>query len=103
MITEIVTFALPAGISREEVVESFEDTAPRWKANPDLIRKNFIVDVERGTAGGVYLWKQRADAEKWHGEDFRQRIKARYGSEPRSEFFETPLVVDNAADTIVTE
>ena len=103
MITEIVTFSLPEGMSREDVVAGFEATAGAWKDNPDLIRKNYLVDVENRVAGGVYLWNRRADAEKWHGEEFRQRIKAKYGSEPRSEFFETPVVVDNVADAIVKE
>jgi hypothetical protein len=103
MITEIVKFKLPEGLTREEVVAGFEATAGRWKDNPDLIRKNYLVDLESRTGGGVYLWKTRADAEKWHGEEFRQRIKAKYGSEPKSEFFETPVVVDNVADEIVTE
>jgi hypothetical protein len=103
MITEIVKFKLPEGLTREEVVAGFEATAGRWKDNPDLIRKNYLVDLESRTGGGVYLWNTRADAEKWHGEEFRQRIKAKYGSEPKSEFFETPVVVDNVADEIVTE
>ena len=103
MITEIVRFPIPEGVSREEVVAGFEATAGGWKENPDLIRKNYLVDIEARTAGGVYLWRSRADAEKWHGDDFKTRIKAKYGAEPRFEYFETPVVVDNVADAIVTD
>ena len=46
MITEVVTFKLPAGTSREEVIANFEKTAPTWRANPDLIRKNYLFDSD---------------------------------------------------------
>ena len=101
MITEIVTFKLPGAMTREEASANFEKTAPGWRANPDLIRKNYLFDEKSGTGGGVYLWKERAAAEKWHGEAFRKRVKELYGSEPSSQFFETPIVVDNVAGEIV--
>jgi hypothetical protein len=101
MISEIVTFKLPDGMTYDDVVANFEKTAPNWRANPDLIRKNYLVDAHKGIAGGVYLWKDRADAEKWHGEAFRQKVKEIYGSEPEIRYFETPFVVDNVAGSIV--
>jgi hypothetical protein len=103
MITEIVTFRLPAGMTHDDVVANFEKTAPNWKANPDLLRKNYLVDASRGVAGGVYLWKERAHAEKWHGEAFRNKVKEIYGSEPEIRFFDTPIVVDNVAGEIVKD
>lgn len=101
MITEIVKFSIPEDMSHEDVVAGFESTAITWKENPDLIRKNYLVDIESRTAGGVYLWNSKADAQKWHGEEFKTRVKAKYGSEPRFEYFETPVVVDNVADAVV--
>lgn len=53
MITEIVKFKLPNGMTHADVVANFEKTAPNWHANPDLIRKNYLVDAENGVAGGV--------------------------------------------------
>jgi hypothetical protein len=103
MITEIVTFKLPAGSKREDVFAAFEKTAPVWANNPDLVRKNYLYDADAGIAGGVYLWKEKAHALKWHGEEFRQRVKQLYGATPTSQFFETPIVVDNAAGEITTD
>jgi hypothetical protein len=100
MITEIVTFKLPQGMTHEDVVANFEKTAPNWKANPDLIRKNYLVDAGNGVAGGVYVWTDRAHAEKWHGEAFRNMVKEIYGSEPELRYFETPIVVDNTTNAI---
>lgn len=100
MITEIVTFKLPVGISREEVVARFRASAPRWRDNPDLIRKNYLYDAATGTGGGVYLWRDRASAERWHGAEFRRKIAETYGAEPEFRYFETPIVVDAAAYAI---
>ena len=68
-----------------------------------MIRKNYIFDPEKGVAGGVYLWKDRSHAEKWHGAEWRKVIEELYGSEPESQFFETPIVVDNLAGEIVKD
>ena len=103
MITEIVTFTLPEGMTQEDAAANFEKTAPSWRANPDLIRKNYLLDAGNRIGGGVYLWKERAHAEKWHGPEFRKRVKEIYGSEPKSQFFDTPIVVDYAAGAIVKD
>ena len=100
MITEIVTFKLPDGTTREEVFSAFEKTVPTWAENPDLIRKTYLFDAETGIAGGVYLWKEKAHAEKWHGAEYRKKVKDLYGAEPESQFFETPIVVDNRSGEI---
>ena len=103
MITEIVTFELPRGITREEVFSTYEKTAPTWSENPDLIRHDQSSDAVKSIAGGVYLWRDRADAERWHGPEFREKIRRLYGAEPHSVFFETPLVVDNTAGVITRD
>jgi hypothetical protein len=103
MITELILFSLPPGISREEVVAGMHEVAPRWQSEPDLIRKTFIYDVEAGQAGAFYLWKTRASAQVAHGEAWRNRIRASYGSEPTIRYFETPLVVDNALGKVISE
>ena len=103
MITEIVTFTLPEGMTHQDAAANFEKTAPSWRANPDLIRKNYLLDAGNRIGGGVYLWKERAHAEKWHGPEFRKRVTEIYGSEPKSQFFDTPIVVDNAAGAIVKD
>jgi hypothetical protein len=101
MITEIVTFTVPEGTTREQHRLNSERTAVEWGENPDLIRKNYLFDAESGIAGGVYLWREKAHSEKWHGAEWRKVIKELYDSEPESHFFETPVVVDNVAGEIV--
>ena len=97
MITVIVYFKLPDGTTREQIIPKFEQTAQKWSDNQDLIRKNYLINLDRRIAGGVYLWKKKMHADIWLGAEFRKMIRDNYGSEPTFQFFETPIVVDNTA------
>ena len=103
MITVIVYFKLPDGVTSEEIISKFERTVQKWSENQDLIRKNYIIDLDSGVAGGVYLWKEKMHAEIWLGAEFRKMVKDTYGEEPSFQFFETPIVVDNIAGDITRE
>jgi hypothetical protein len=52
-----------------------------------LIRKNYLIDLDRGIAGGEYLWKEKMPAEIWLGAEFRKMVKENYGEEPTFQFF----------------
>jgi hypothetical protein len=103
MITEFVTFALPKAMTREQLVENYKQTAPKWRQNPDLIRKNYLFDHSGGLGGGVYLWKTMAAAKRWHDESWRKKVIEVYGSEPNIRYFETPIVVDNLAQQTIED
>ena len=96
MITEIVTFDLPTGMGRDEVVALFEKSVPRWQANAALMRKYYLFDAEAGIGGGVYLWPSKADAQAAHDDAWCDMAEKTYGSRPRFRYFETPLIVDNS-------
>ena len=70
MITEIVLFDLPKGITREAMIAQFRDSVPRWQQNPDMIRKHMVFDLASGKGGGVYLWNCVEDAQRWHDDEF---------------------------------
>lgn len=95
MITEIVTFDIPEGMDRDQVVALFEESAEIWRAHPKLHRKNYLYDPEQGIAGGVYTWDSVADAREAHGAAFLARVAETFGSTPRFQYFETPVVVQN--------
>jgi len=96
MITEIIIFDIPAGMTRDDVVANYRRSAPKWRANPDLIRKNYLYDAERRRAGGVYLWRSMQAARRARDAAWLDRVRRTYGSEPTVQYFETPLVADNA-------
>ena len=63
MISEIVLFRLPEGMSRADAMAKYRARVPMWQANPDLIHKAFLFD-EACRGGGVYLWKNIQAAKK---------------------------------------
>ena len=67
MITEYVLFDRPPGIPCEQVVQGMRDMAPRWRAEPDLVRKTFVHDPAADRAGAFYVWTSRAAAERARG------------------------------------
>jgi hypothetical protein len=101
MITELVLFAVPHGITRDEVVAGMRATAPTWRANTELVRKNYLYDPVAGQAGGAYLWPSIEAAQRGHDAEWRARIRRMYGSEPVIRYFDTPLIVDNAQDQLI--
>ncbi len=103
MITAIVQFILPQPVSREKAREVFSGTAPNYREIKGLIRKYYILSQDGGTAGGVYLWNSLEDAERLYTEEWRQFILDKYGVLPSVTYFESPVIVDNAAGEIVTD
>ena len=85
------------------MIAKFEKSTSKWRDNPDLIRKNYLINIDRGIAGGVYLWKEKMHAEIWLRAEFRKMVKDNYGDEPLLQFFETPIVVDNFTGDITRE
>lgn len=101
MITELVLFNVPAGITRPQVVAGMRSSVDAWRANPELIRKNYLYDAAAGQAGGAYLWPSVEAAQRGHDAAWRARIREMYGSDPVIRYFETPFVVDNAQDALI--
>ncbi|WP_218243622.1 YdhR family protein [Comamonas fluminis] len=100
MITTITTFNLPEAISLDEARAIFESTAPKYQTFPGLVRKQYMLTEDGKTVGGVYLWKNRADAEALYTEAWREFVRGKYQTEPSVTYFNTPVIVDNVAGVI---
>ena len=103
MITALVQFKLPQPLTREKAREVFSGTAPKYREIQGLIRKYYVLSKDGETAGGVYLWESQEDAERLYTAEWRQFVRDKYGAEPTVTYFESPVVVDNAAGEIVTD
>jgi hypothetical protein len=101
MISEIVLFRLPDGMSRADAMAKYRARVPMWQANPDLIHKAFLFDEKSRRGGGVYLWNSIEAAKKAHGPAFEEAIQSIFGSKPEFQYFEAPIVIDNAAKEVV--
>jgi len=103
MITALVQFSLPQPITREKAGEAFARSAPKYQGVQGLIRKYFVLSPDGGTAGGMYLWQSRADADRLYTEEWYESIREKYGARPTVTFFESPVVVDNLTGEVIVD
>jgi heme-degrading monooxygenase HmoA len=101
MIVAIVRFPLPAGMTAEAARASFEASAPSYQGLPGLRRKYYLRATDGSEGGGVYLWDSKDAAEAVYTDAWRQRLADRFGSVPRVEYLDCPVVVD--PDQIIVE
>lgn len=101
-ITAIVRFTLPEGKTREEAVAAFEKSAPLYRDVQGLTRKYYLVSEDGRAGGGVYLFESRADADRLYDDAWRAGLRERLGVEPRVEYFDSPVIVDNETGSIST-
>ena len=95
MITEIVYLDLAPGTRRDQVLATYRQSAPVWSKNEDLIYKYYFFDEAASLGGGVYIWKDKSAALRWHGDEYKARIREQYGCEPRISIFDTLIKIDN--------
>jgi hypothetical protein len=100
MILVLVTFRMDPALTREQAAAMFRETAPKYVALPGLLRKHYVYRAlpSHAEAGGCYIWESRAAAQAGHGEEWRARVSAKYGSEPDLRLFEVPVSVDNSGN-----
>ncbi len=103
MILTIVTFTLPQPGTLAQMTEVFKGTAPKYRSVPGLLRKNYWLSEDGRTAGGVYVWRSRADAEAMYDDAWRAFVTDKYGTPPDVRWLDSPVMVDNGAGTITVD
>ena len=103
MITAFTTFALPKPITREEARRIFLSTAPKYEGVKGLFRKVYVLSQDGATAGGIYLWNSKQEAEAMYTEAWRTFVREKYGTDPVVTYFESPVVVDNVTGQILSD
>ncbi|MEN8210701.1 MAG: YdhR family protein [Thermodesulfobacteriota bacterium] len=103
MITTITKFKMPKSITREEASDIFMSTAPKYQSVPGLFRKCYFLSEDKTTVGGIYLWNSRAEAEAMYTESWKDFVREKYGSEPSVTYLDTPVVVDNITNEIISD
>ena len=101
MITVLVKFKISNELNLKTLKEKFIETSTLYVDVEGLLRKNYIADIEKGYAGGVYTFDSMQDAKNWFDEDRINWITNRY-SKPDIKFFESPVVVDNEKNQILS-
>jgi hypothetical protein len=103
MITVIVQFKLPQPLTTAQARQVFLSTAPRYQGLAGLIRKYYVLSEDGGTAGGVYLWRSRADAQAFYTPQWKDFVRDKYGTAPQLSYLECPVVVDNTTHELVCD
>ena len=101
MILELMLFKSPAGMDRAAILEDAKHTVAHWRANPDLVRKHYLLSDD-GYGGGAYIWPSKEAAQRGHDRAWREGVRKRTGSEPVIRYFDLLMMVDNE-DGSVTE
>ncbi len=100
MIVSIVTFKLSKHWTVDEAAAVFKSTAPKYLRKPGLVRKHYYLTETGDRAGGIYLWKSRADAEACYTAEWKAMVTAKYGAAPEILYAEVPVSVDNVQEII---
>ena len=103
MVTAFVQFRIPAPMTQQRAKEVFMSTAPKYRQARGLIRKYYLLSEDGGTAGGVYLWQSKGDAEALYTQEWKNFVKEKYGAEPSIVYFHSPVVVDNLSNEIIED
>jgi heme-degrading monooxygenase HmoA len=84
--------------SKDDAIAAARASAPTFFSADGLIRKYYLNGDEGG--GGVYLWESREAAEAWYNSEWRQRMEKAFGVRPKVTYYDSHVVVDNAADEL---
>jgi hypothetical protein len=100
MIVELVTFKAPPGADWDAILKDARAVIPRWRANPDLLRKHFLLSDDGQECGGLYIWPTREAAQAAHDATWRAGVEQRTGAPPRIRYFDLQMLLDNEAGTV---
>ena len=101
MITVLVKFKISNELNLKTLKEKFIETSALYVDVEGLLRKNYIADIEKGYAGGVYTFTKIEFAKKWFDEERIKWITERY-SKPEITYYESPVIVDNEKNKIIS-
>jgi hypothetical protein len=82
------------------MIADAQHVVPKWRANPDLIRKHFLWSDDGKWCCGFYLWKSREAAERAHDAAWRKDVERRTGAAPEISYFDAFMILDNENDAV---
>ncbi len=89
----VVRIATPAGLTRERVVALMAQTVPEFQTLPGLVRKYYTISDDN-EFGGIYLFRDRASAEKHFSPSWFAGVKKTYGVDANVLYFTAPIQIE---------
>lgn len=103
MVATIVQLTVNASMTRDQVRKAFAKSAHKYQSVDCLIRKYYLISEDGGTAGGVYLWRSKADVERCYTNEWKATMKGIFGTVPSLSNNETTVIVDNKTHEVIRE
>ena len=100
MIVELVTFKAPPDADWDTILADARATIPRWRANPQLVRKHYLLSDDGSECAGLYIWPSREAAGAAHDAAWRAAVEQRTGAAPAIRYFDLQMLLDNEAGTV---
>lgn len=101
MIAEFVSFAAPEGDTREDIMKDALGTVARWQANPELVRKHYLLSEDKRQLMGLYIWPSIEAAKRGHNPEWIAQAEERTGGKVSIAYYDLFMLLDNAAGTLV--
>ena len=96
-------FDVMEGKNRQDLLDAIKGSAPDYQNVPGLIRKYYGMASDLKSVVEIYLWKSKADADKFFNLDWDSRTSQRWESALMTrQDFESPVVVDCDKNQLVT-
>lgn len=93
----IVSFPMRAGMTRKDVEALFAKYTPYYQSQEGLKQKYFTLDERTRRMGGIYLWADRATAERFYNDAWRKQVVTVFGAAPEVIWYDVPSVIRGKA------
>lgn len=91
------------GKNRHDLIDEIKGSAPDYQGVPGLIRKYYGIAPDCKSVVEFYLWKSRADADRFFNIDWEGETSRRWESALMTrQDFEVPLVVESEQKRLIT-
>lgn len=91
------------GKSRQDLLEAAKADAQDYLGVPGLIRKTYGIAPDSKSVLEVYLWKTKADADKFFDREWDGTASRRWESAPMTrQDYEAPVIVESEQKRLVT-
>ena len=97
----ISTFAILDNVSRDDLIEKFNQSAPIYRDLEGLISKHYLLGDGADTAGGVYVFEDRAAADAWFTDEKIAWAEERFG-QITLQHFDVPINLTTSPPSINT-
>ncbi len=97
-------FGVMEGKNRQDLLDAIKGSAPDYQNVSGLVRKYYGMATDLKSVVEIYLWKSKADADKFFDAEWDGEASRRWESAPMTrQDFEAPMVVETEQKRLVAD